>query len=437
MTVPNRIIKFWFLFVPTVIILYLGLLITIWFRYPNGLEVGVLNSHLIAFSVIYVFWLLSFFGFHLFEQQTLVRPSLLVQRLVSAMLSNTIVAIVYFYIQPNLILTPRRFLLVHVLVVIVMLLIWYGLLKLFLKRTLMIPVYVLSVNDELRDLEHIIKANGFLGFEFRAHLKPEPSELVGLKANSVVIVPETFGGDSEVWKWLYELRNQGIRVINHKRFYEDLNLSVYLPTLNELWFLENVVYKDNGFYKLIKRLVDIFFGLIGFTVFAITYPFIAVVIKLNSRGPVFFKQPRVGQHGKPFYLIKYRTMKSGSATNIWTADGDVRIAGFVGKMLRKLRLDELPQSINILKGEMSLVGPRPEQVNIVEDLKLHIPFYNERHSAKPGLTGWAQLFVYAGTLEESRRKLEYDLYYIKHRSLWFDFEIILKTVNSVLTGSGK
>ena len=130
-------------------------------------------------------------------------------------------------------------------------------------------------------------------------------------------------------------------------------------------------------------------------------------------------------------------MKSGGATNTWTADGDMRIAGFVGKMLRKLRLDELPQSINILKGEMSLVGPRPEQVNIVEDLKSQIPFYNERHSAKPGLTGWAQLFVYAGNLEESKRKLEYDLYYIKHRSIWFDIEIILKTVNSVLTGSGK
>jgi lipopolysaccharide/colanic/teichoic acid biosynthesis glycosyltransferase len=318
-----------------------------------------------------------------------------------------------------------------------MLLIWYALIKLFLKRTLMVPVYVLSVDDELRDLEHTIKANSYLGFEFSSFLKPNQEELLGLRSNSVIIVPETLGGDSEVWKWLYELRNQGVRVINHKRFYEEVNSSVYLPTLNELWFLENVVYKDNGFYKLIKRLIDIFFGLIGFVVFVITYPFIAVIIKLNSKGPVFFKQPRVGQHGKPFDLMKYRTMKSGSATNIWTTDGDVRIAGFVGKMLRKLRLDELPQSINILKGEMSLVGPRPEQVHIVENLKQQIPFYNERHSAKPGLTGWAQLFVYAGTVEESKRKLEYDLYYIKHRSLWFDFEIILKTVNSVLTGSGK
>ena len=430
-------IRIWFLLIPTIVIFYLGLLLTILLRYPNGLEANVLSSHLIAFSVIYIFWLLSFFGFHLFEQETLVRPGNLIKRLVSAMLSNTLIAIVYFYIQPGLILTPRRFLLFHVVIVVIILLFWYVCLKFLLKRTLITPVYVLSINDGLRDLENIISTNGFLGYEFDSFLKPDQNQLLGLKSNSVVIVPETLSADSEVWKWLYELRNQGVRVINHKRFYEDLNSSVYLPTLNELWFLENVVYKDNRIYKLIKRLIDIFFGFVGFFVFSVTYPFIAIIIKLNSRGPVFFKQPRVGQHGKPFNLVKYRTMKSGQATNTWTADGDMRIAGFVGKMLRKLRFDELPQSINILKGEMSLVGPRPEQVNIVEELKLQIPFYNERHSAKPGLTGWAQLFVYAGNLEDSKIKLEYDLYYIKHRSIWFDIEIILKTVNSVLTGSGK
>ena len=116
--------------------------------------------------------------------------------------------------------------------------------------------------------------------------------------------------------------------------------------------------------------------------------------------------------------------------------GDARIT-FVGNILRRLRVDELPQAWNLLVGEMSIVGPRPEQVHIVEELKKQIPFYSERHVVKPGLTGWAQLHVYASTVEETKRKLEYDLYYIKHRSLLFDVEIILKTIYHVLVGSGR
>jgi lipopolysaccharide/colanic/teichoic acid biosynthesis glycosyltransferase len=121
---------------------------------------------------------------------------------------------------------------------------------------------------------------------------------------------------------------------------------------------------------------------------------------------------------------------------VWTKVNDPRITT-VGKILRKTRIDELPQSINLLKGDISLVGPRPEQPNIVEDLKKHIPFYDERHLVKPGITGWAQLNIYAGSLEESKLKLQYDLYYIKHRSFLFDLEIILKTIYYIFTWQGR
>src|SRR4029078_12074836 len=141
------------------------------------------------------------------------------------------------------------------------------------------------------------------------------------------------------------------------------------------------------------------------------------------KGPVMFVQERVGKKGRIFKVYKYRNM-SGGAVNTWTSVNDPRITPF-GKFLRKSRIDEWPQFINLLLGNMSLVGPRPEQPHIVEEMKSKIPFYDERHLLKPGLTGWAQLNIYAATVEESRTKLQYDLYYIKRRSFLFDLEIIL------------
>ena len=184
-----------------------------------------------------------------------------------------------------------------------------------------------------------------------------------------------------------------------------------------------------------KRALDICFGLIGFIFFLASLPFCALLIKLNSSGPILFVQERVGKKGKLFNVYKYRTM-SGGAVNTWTSVNDPRITK-VGKFLRKSRIDEWPQFINLLLGTMSLAGPRPEQPHIVEDLKKQIPFYDERHLVKPGITGWAQLNIYAGSLEESKLKLQYDLYYIKHRSFLFDLEIILKTIYYIFTWQGR
>ncbi|MEK7451733.1 MAG: sugar transferase, partial [Patescibacteria group bacterium] len=135
-------------------------------------------------------------------------------------------------------------------------------------------------------------------------------------------------------------------------------------------------------------------------------------------------------------IYKYRSMRDGTPNNIWTQDGDPRITAF-GKFLRKTRIDELPQCFSLLKGDMSLVGPRPEQVNIAKTLCNEIPFYDTRHMIRPGITGWAQLHVYAGTTEETRKKLQYDLYYLKHKSIIFDLEIMIKTIFHILFLEGK
>jgi lipopolysaccharide/colanic/teichoic acid biosynthesis glycosyltransferase len=182
-------------------------------------------------------------------------------------------------------------------------------------------------------------------------------------------------------------------------------------------------------------MMDIVSGFLGMFVFIITFPICAVLVKISSRGKIFFIQERSGKGGKIFRVYKYRTM-NGGPTNTWTSINDPRITK-IGKFLRISHLDELPQCINLLRGNMSLVGPRPEQPHIVGELKKQIPFYDERHLVKPGITGWSQINIYAGSLEESKLKLQYDLYYIKNRSFLFDLEIILKTFYYILTWNGR
>jgi lipopolysaccharide/colanic/teichoic acid biosynthesis glycosyltransferase len=210
-----------------------------------------------------------------------------------------------------------------------------------------------------------------------------------------------------------------------------------LSQINELWFLENINYKEKRFHNFVKRILDLVLAAAGFLFFIVSFPFCALLVKLSSKGLIFFVQERVGKNGKLFKVYKYRTMKGGTPTNTWTSVSDPRITK-IGRFLRMSRLDELPQFINLLKGNISLVGPRPEQPHLVQNLKGQIPFYDERHLVKPGITGWAQINnIYAGNTEETKLKLQYDLYYIKNRGFLFDLEIILKTIYYIFTWQGR
>jgi exopolysaccharide biosynthesis polyprenyl glycosylphosphotransferase len=167
-------------------------------------------------------------------------------------------------------------------------------------------------------------------------------------------------------------------------------------------------------------------------------PFIMLAVRLSSPGPIFFRQSRVGRHGRPFSLIKFRTMRDDAEADgaIWATANDSRVTP-LGRFLRKSRLDEIPQLWNVLKGEMSFVGPRPERPEFVGWLAKEIPFYELRHMVRPGITGWAQVrYHYGASLEEAKRKLEYDLYYVKHLSLGLDLLIMFETIKIIMLGRG-
>ncbi len=436
MTSSRKNLNLWAIILPDLLLLYLSLKIAIAVRYEQVLSPVQSSAHYSAFSVIFLLWLLVFFIHGLFDIASFRRFSGLIFNLLSAMAVNLFVAIAYFYFQPNLILTPRRFLLIEVGIAFGLLLIWHLLLKYFLQNRLVENIYIFSFNNELKELEDAITAHSYLGYKVLGHLNEQTLSTADLSQGSAIILPENLQTKPEILNKFYRLRTLGVGFYNHKEFYEQLLRRVYLSQLNEVWFLENVDYQEKRFYNLVKRILDIVFGLVGMLGFLISLPFCALAIKFSSTGPVFFIQERVGKKGKVFRVYKYRSM-SGGPTNTWTSVNDPRITPF-GKFLRKSRIDEWPQFINLLLGNISLVGPRPEQPHIVEELKKQVPFYDERHLVKPGITGWAQINnIYAGNTEETRLKLQYDLYYIKNRSFIFDLEIILKTVYYIFTWQGR
>lgn len=434
MLINRNIVSFWLIALPNLGLFYFSLFLTISWRYGEYSAEIQWQNHLTHFTALHVIWLLVFWSMHMFERETFRRYTTLFFNLLTAKAINLLIAIGYFYGQPELILTPRRFLLVDVVICFLLILIWDLILKSLFFNWYVQSVYFLSLNNELKYLEREITKHGYLGFKVNGSVSLD--ELRGLPAGSLAIFPDDLHANAELANAIFDLRKKGIRFYNHNTFYESVLRRVYLPSVGEAWFLQNVSYARKHFYELLKVICDLVAGIVLFVFFLVTLPFVIFFMKIFSPGPILFTQDRVGKGGEVFKIFKYRTMTVGSAANTWTEPNDKRVTRF-GKILRLSRLDELPQSINLLTGTMSIVGPRPEQVGIVENLKQQIPFYDERHIVKPGVTGWAQLNIYASNLNETKLKLEYDLYYVKNQSIFFDMEIVFKTVYKILTLQGK
>jgi exopolysaccharide biosynthesis polyprenyl glycosylphosphotransferase len=235
---------------------------------------------------------------------------------------------------------------------------------------------------------------------------------------------------------------QGVVVTPMPLLYERLTGKIAVEHIGSQWYIALPLQQHaaSTFFSLVKRLGDIVLGGIGCIVYMVMLPLIALAIKCDSPGPVIYVQERAGLSGRPFRVRKFRSMvqdaeRGGQAQ--WAIKNDDRITR-IGRLLRKTRLDELPQMINVFRGEMSLVGPRPERPQFIEQLQHQIPFYRTRLAAKPGLTGWAQVnYGYGSTTEDALIKLQYDLYYIKHQSPWLDMLILLRTIGVVFKMKGQ
>ena len=241
---------------------------------------------------------------------------------------------------------------------------------------------------------------------------------------------------------ILDAQERGVDVTRMPILYEEMTGRVPIHHLESDWIIRSFVdeVRVSGFYELFKRLVDILGGIAGMLILAISFPFLSLAVALDSGFPVFYSQLRLGRGGSVFRIYKYRSMyqKTGiDGETHTTLENDPRVTR-VGNFLRKIRLDELPQFWNVLRGDMSLVGPRAEVPDLVLEYQKQIPFYRARLLVKPGLTGWAQInYGYVASVYETSFKLEYDLYYIKHRTLSMDIQIILRTIGTVFKGTGR
>ncbi|WP_314392640.1 exopolysaccharide biosynthesis polyprenyl glycosylphosphotransferase [Leptotrichia shahii] len=268
-------------------------------------------------------------------------------------------------------------------------------------------------------------------------------EIISKKEIDVLVIVKDIKspGFKKYLKRIFDLKINGLKIINYEEFNEDIQKKIDINQINEEWLLQSNGFDilSNEMQKNIKRGMDIILALTLMVFLSPLALITAIIIKIESKGPVIFKQTRIGENMKPFRVYKFRSMRMHDPKkhSRYTLDNDARVTKF-GKFMRKTRIDELPQLWNILKGTMSFIGPRPEWDILAKDYARKINHYNLRHLIKPGITGWAQvMFPYGENLEDAKRKLEYDLYYLKHQDFMLDALIIIKTAKAVLFGKGK
>jgi lipopolysaccharide/colanic/teichoic acid biosynthesis glycosyltransferase len=248
--------------------------------------------------------------------------------------------------------------------------------------------------------------------------------------------------NGQMFQALLDSQEMGTEIVRMPVAYEELLGRIPIRWLEADWILTSFVdrTRSSGFYEIFKRILDLIGGLIGVGLLAIAFPLISLILFVDDGRPIFYSQTRSGRGGQPYKIFKFRTMRRDAEAD-GQAQGaqekDQRVTRF-GLFLRKTHLDELPQFLNVLKGEMSLVGPRAERPELIEQYQKYVPFYRARLLVKPGITGWAQVnYGYAATIDETITKLEYDLYYIEHRSLLLDLVILLRTPSTMFGFRGR
>ena len=312
-------------------------------------------------------------------------------------------------------------------------------------------VYVLGTGERAQRLVNGLRQRSALGIEvvgwtgnIEGALTRErvASHLLGLAQQNgvhrvIVAMPDRRG--TLPVEELLDLRLAGVRVEEAASWLEKISGRIEVDQLNPSWLIFADGFRFSNLFRLVRRLVNFSFALLGLLFSLPLLPFIMLSIKLDSPGPVLYHQRRVGRRGETFYCYKFRTMRQDAEADsgaTWATDDDPRITRF-GKFLRSSRLDEIPQLWCVLKGDMHFVGPRPERPEFVEWLSKEIPYYGIRHVVRPGITGWAQVqYKYGNTLEDAREKLQYDLFYIKNASLGLDLLIMFQTIKIVLLGRG-
>ena len=446
-----------------IIILYFSLYLTLLIRYREAVSPERWQLHFLPFTLIFALWLIIFYINNLYDLNIARNNTLFYATLIKSIVWCAALAIGFFYIF-DVVIEPKTNLFINIITFSILFALWrQSFNRIANIQKLKNNVLIIGLNQTTLDLAVEINQKPQLGFQVMAIYNPEQKlftnnlktdslenceiintntplkDLIKFKNISTIITNINLNQNQTVLNQLHSSLDLKITVFDLPGFLEKFTGKIPVNSIGQIWFLENIQEGNKSFYEIFKRLFDILLSIILLLISLPFVPLIYLLVKLNTPGPFIFKQIRVGKNSKNFLAMKIRTMHKNAEINgpQWATKNDLRVTRS-GKILRKTRIDEIPQLFNILRGEMSFIGPRPERPEFVKNLNAKIPFYNERHLVKPGLTGWAQInFPYGASEADALEKLQYDLYYIKNRSIMLDIAILLKTIKTVLTGAGQ
>ena len=388
-------------------------------------------------------WSLMYFIEGLYTLKT-YNPANLPTSILRSTFLSLLVTFVGFYWIPSrlLVITPKMTLILLAIISMPVIYAWRRFFfQFFAKENRQRSTLLIGSKNTLEFAIEELVRKPHLGYRIVGALTPEEALHYEISPQTKLIAIErNIANNRALYKKFFSMLESGIEVMDLAKFAEKISGKIPLSAIDESWFIEYCGHTESKSYDVLKGLLDRLLAVIMILGILPFYLILLLLLLIFHGRPIFFKQVRAGLINKPFVLYKLRSMvreaeKSGIQ---WAIPKDARVTR-IGKFLRKTRLDEIPQLINILKGDMSLVGPRPERPEIINSqLVPNIPFYNLRHLVKPGVTGWAQVtFRYGYTEKDSAEKLQYDLFYVKNKSPWLDLIVIMKTIKTVLTGAGQ
>ncbi len=422
------------------VLLYGALFLTIYLRYRR-IDEELLNAHVAPFSIIFIIWLGLFYAAGWYDIRTIRKNLVLLETVLVTLLLGFGLAIILFYSIPYFHITPKTTLAIFTVFFACCAFLW----RLAVGAVIKTPrekVLLIGDGSDAKEIAADLEYNPHLGYKIQFHIKRSSAaeleklgDIITRESIDTIVILETEQNKNYVAALLYKNLGTGVEIIPFADFYEMVLGKVPLGELREEWFFENIARRHRG-YNVVKRGIDIVAAILVGIYFAVLWLPLYLAVKLTSRGPFMLKQTRVGKNGTLFTHYKIRTMYERDGENSW-AD----LSGYVtpvGKFLRATHIDELPQLWNILRGDLSLVGPRPDLADFFKKLEAQIPYYAIRTLVKPGVTGWAQTnYPITASLEETRVRLSYDLFYLKHYSFMIDLLIVLKTLKTVLTAAGR
>lgn len=414
---------------------WISFFIVLSIRFNDLFPITIIKTHLLPFLILCICWILCFYLFGLYDIFK-IKPTIPnLRRFGIAFIICLTIGIFLFYFMPIFGVSPKTNLIFQVLGFGFLSFLFRRIFYLLFSKKIVRPLVLVGKTSYLDELFNTIKTNPQLGLKIISYTDDLNKSLEGninLK-NSVFIFEKNLNEIPE--KEILNLFKNKTEIIDVAEAYERYLLKIPIDYVSQSWIIENINTQSNFVYSISIRIFDIVCSIV---ILLIGLPFILIsslFIYFHDNGPIFYTQDRVGLNGKNFKLYKLRSMNTDSEKNgaIFTAKDDKRITP-IGKVIRKLHIDEIPQMINILKGDIAFIGPRPEWTEFVKMFEQSIPHYGLRHVIRPGFTGWAQIkYQYARNIADSKEKFQYDLYYIKNRNIFLDLGIILKTIQIIFT----